>query len=102
NYFKEAFYDLVTIFSRYEEAKDSEKKVSQAELVEGTRYAVCTVGKIMHDMGLVPFYPRQNKRVVNPKDAKEALKRSANVPIPFADIAYFLDIAPHAARQNIT
>ena len=99
-----SFDDLLAVFEKYEDAQKTGQKLSLMELAEGSSYHFVQVGKVLNAVGVSPMKRGDNvkKRVVTPKYKKEAIKRSVNVEMPSADIAYFLGIQSYIVENNIS
>ncbi len=98
-----SFDDLLAIFEKYENAQKNGQKLSLIELSEGTNFIFPQVGRILNDVGVLPMYGDKWKgRIVTPKHKKEAVKRSVEVKMSSADIAYFLGVPSYIIENNIS
>ncbi len=95
------FKSLLTLFRRYERAKEKEEKLSLEELAEGLftpgRYA----GHILERVGIEPMHWTFERHLVH-YEKKLAINRAARyLPrISCADIGYFLDLPRYIVSQH--
>lgn len=94
------FKSLLTLFRRYEKAKEKGEKRSLEELAEGLFYA-SDAGRILRRVDLEPMYGIRDRHQVH-YETKLAINRAARrLPrISHPDIAYFLDFPLYVVQQH--
>ncbi len=96
-----SFEDLVSLFSKYETAKNSGRKLSLDRLREGTGIRVnVDVAQILKSVGLEPMFGSLDRHPVS-KEKKDAMKKSVQLKMHHADVSYFLGVPSYIVKNNL-
>lgn len=86
--------DLVTVLTRYERARNEERRLSLKELSHGTRIWFSDIGRILRKLDLEPMYGTLEKRGNLSGDEVSAIQRAYNQQVSSFDVGYFMN-CPH-------